>query len=145
MPVALISIRTSPALGPSRSSSMISSGFFASNATAARVFIVNSTFAFQDILASPAYKAYSLAVGHAGILCLLCGGGFVFVLGGASAADGVIGAGTQIHVHVVEIADDVAIVAKRWHHVILRAADVLPAACHHREEVSVAHGLERFL
>src|SRR5437763_313927 len=39
MPVALISTRTSPALGPSRSSSMISSGFFASNATAARVFM----------------------------------------------------------------------------------------------------------
>src|SRR5260370_27781406 len=39
MPVALISTRTSPAFGPSRSSSMISSGFFASNATAARVFI----------------------------------------------------------------------------------------------------------
>src|SRR6266404_1349594 len=39
MPVALISTRTSPAFGPSRSSSTISSGFFASNATAARVFI----------------------------------------------------------------------------------------------------------
>src|SRR5437660_9586767 len=39
MPVAFISTRTSPALGPSRSSSTISSGFFASNATAARVFI----------------------------------------------------------------------------------------------------------
>src|ERR1700694_4764596 len=39
MPVAFISTRTSPAFGPSRSSSMISSGFFASNATAARVFI----------------------------------------------------------------------------------------------------------
>src|SRR5438552_3902902 len=38
MPVALISIRTSPAFGPSRSTSTISSGFFASKATAARVF-----------------------------------------------------------------------------------------------------------
>src|SRR5216683_5675437 len=39
MPVAFISTRTSPAFGPSKSSSIISSGFFASNATAARVFI----------------------------------------------------------------------------------------------------------
>src|SRR6185312_10135446 len=39
MPVALISTSTSPALGPSRSSSTISSGFFASKATAARVFM----------------------------------------------------------------------------------------------------------
>src|ERR1700676_492854 len=39
MPVPFISTRTSPDFGPSRSSSTISSGFFASNATAARVFI----------------------------------------------------------------------------------------------------------
>src|SRR4051794_14919712 len=39
MPVAMISTRTSPCLGPSRSTSTISSGFFASNATAARVFM----------------------------------------------------------------------------------------------------------
>jgi hypothetical protein len=40
MPVAMISTSTSPALGPSRSSSTISSGVFASNATAARVFML---------------------------------------------------------------------------------------------------------
>src|SRR5678815_3593186 len=39
MPVAMISTKTSPAFGPSRSTSTISSGFFASNATAARVFM----------------------------------------------------------------------------------------------------------
>src|SRR5262245_32370120 len=39
MPVAMISTSTSPALGPSRSSSTISSGCLASKATAARVFI----------------------------------------------------------------------------------------------------------
>src|SRR5690606_18384187 len=39
IPVALISIRTSPAFGPSRSTSTISSGFPAWNATAARVFM----------------------------------------------------------------------------------------------------------
>src|SRR6185312_9361586 len=39
MPVALISTRTSPSRGPSRSTSMISSGFPAATATAARVFI----------------------------------------------------------------------------------------------------------
>src|SRR6266851_953358 len=42
MPVAFISTRTSPAFGPSRSTSTISSGFFASKATAAFVFIVAS-------------------------------------------------------------------------------------------------------
>src|ERR1700751_5818338 len=46
MPVALISTSTSPAFGPSRSSSTISSGFFASKATAARVFIIWSRFVF---------------------------------------------------------------------------------------------------
>src|SRR4029453_3474376 len=39
MPVAMISTRTSPSFGPSRSTSTISSGFLASNATAARVFM----------------------------------------------------------------------------------------------------------
>src|ERR1700694_6003098 len=39
MPVALISTSTSPARGPSRSTSTISSGFFDSKASAARVFI----------------------------------------------------------------------------------------------------------
>jgi hypothetical protein len=39
MPVALISISTSPARGPSRSTSTISNGRLASKATAARVFM----------------------------------------------------------------------------------------------------------
>src|SRR5690348_6051012 len=39
MPVAMISTSTSPAFGPSRSSSTISSGCFAAKATAARVFM----------------------------------------------------------------------------------------------------------
>src|SRR5215217_2878088 len=39
MPVALISMSTSPALGPSRSTSTISSGLPAAKATAARVFM----------------------------------------------------------------------------------------------------------
>src|SRR5437764_2868266 len=44
MPVAIISTSTSPALGPSRSTSTISSGLLASNATAARVFIQSVSF-----------------------------------------------------------------------------------------------------
>src|SRR5215471_9381574 len=40
MPVALISTRTSPAFGPSRSTSRISSGLAFSTATAARVFML---------------------------------------------------------------------------------------------------------
>src|SRR4051812_27989571 len=39
MPVAMISTSTSPALGPSRSSSTISSGCLGAKATAARVFM----------------------------------------------------------------------------------------------------------
>ena len=39
MPVALISTSTSPAFGPSRSTSMISSGLPFASATAARVFM----------------------------------------------------------------------------------------------------------
>ncbi len=42
-PVALISTRTSPAFGPSRFTSMISSGLPASKATAARVFMQSSS------------------------------------------------------------------------------------------------------
>src|SRR5690606_7487669 len=42
MPVALISTITSPAFGPSRLTSMISSGLPASSATAARVLMVFS-------------------------------------------------------------------------------------------------------
>ena len=53
MPVALISTSTSPALGPSRSTSMISSGFPAATATAARVFMgyppMRFSSAFQEI------------------------------------------------------------------------------------------------
>src|SRR5664279_373780 len=47
MPVALISTRTSPARGPSRSTSTISSGFFTSNATAARVFMAAEITSFS--------------------------------------------------------------------------------------------------
>src|SRR6185369_8423665 len=42
MPVAMISTSTSPCFGPSRSTSTISSGFLASKATAARVFMIRS-------------------------------------------------------------------------------------------------------
>src|SRR6476469_381230 len=41
MPVAMMSTSTSPRFGPSRSTSTISSGFLASNATAARVFMLS--------------------------------------------------------------------------------------------------------
>src|SRR5829696_7258023 len=42
MPVAMISTRTSPCFGPSRSTSTISSGCLAAKATAARVFMSRS-------------------------------------------------------------------------------------------------------
>src|SRR5690606_1334004 len=50
IPVAFTSTRTSPSLGPARSTSMISSGFPAATATAARVFI-------SDTLASQIFSS----------------------------------------------------------------------------------------
>src|ERR1700674_5301852 len=127
MPVALISTRTSPAFGPSRSSSIISSGFFASNATAARVFILSSTFALQEILALNLWYGVQTRnssrhsfLCHTCIFGLLYGGWFVFMLCGPAARDCVVGAGPQIDVDVVEIADDVLVIAKRRHDVVLR-------------------------
>src|ERR1700733_14756142 len=111
MPVALISTRTSPALGPSRSSSMISSGFFASNATAARVFILCSCCALRKTCRHPRYAVHDFptpsfdprAAGFGGF------GGLrlVFMLGWTTAGNGIIGAGPQIDVDVVEVAHNI--------------------------------------
>src|SRR5258708_3088064 len=127
MPVALISISTSPAFGPSRSSSMISSGFFASNATAARVFILSSTFALQEILALNPWHCLQIRnsfdrsfLCHAGIFGFLRGRWFVFMLCGPAAGDCVVSAGPQIDIDVVEVADDVLVIAKCRHDVVLR-------------------------
>src|SRR4249919_1923125 len=49
MPVAMISTSTSPALGPSRSISTISSGCLGAKATAARVFIVQSPIGLRRL------------------------------------------------------------------------------------------------
>src|SRR5260370_38862937 len=151
MPVALISTSTSPAFGPSRSSSMISSGFFASNATAARVFIRNSTFAFQGILRFDFWRGPDRnpsdrsTFAHAGVLCFLGGRRFVFMLCGPRPGDSAAGAGTQIDVDVVHITRDVRIVAERRHDVLIRRVDVLATACDHSKEVAVPHRLERIL
>src|SRR3977135_2576028 len=107
MPVALISTRTSPAFGPSRSSSTISSVFFAPNATAARVFMLNSTFALQRIsmhrkkyivtrrpssaYSKPSSFAHASLFAHAGVLGLLGGGRLVFVLCGPPPCRGIGG------------------------------------------------------
>src|SRR5271169_3161066 len=148
MPVALISTRTSPAFGPSRSSSMISSGFFASNATAARVFILSSTFALQDVslqfseheknCRSPLCSFRS----HASIFGFLYGGWLVLMPCGPSAANRVAGAGSQIDIDVVQIADDVLVITKRRHHILLRRTDILAAGCDNSEEVCIAHGIQ---
>src|SRR5579863_1267723 len=134
MPVALISTRTSPAFGPSRSSSTISSGFLASNATAARVFMVL-------ILSCSA----SLLRAHTGILRLGVGRRLVFVLGGAHPRDCVVGPSPQVDEDVVEVAGYVRIVAEGRHHVFLRCTDVLAATRDDGEEFAVAHGLQRVL
>ena len=48
MPVALISIRTSPAFGGARLTSIISNGCPGLRATAARVFILLGSFVFRE-------------------------------------------------------------------------------------------------
>src|ERR1700753_608088 len=105
MPAGLHSTRTSPAFGPSRSSSTISSGFLASNATAARVFMVL-------ILSCSA----SLLRAHTGILGLGVGRRLVFVLGRTRARHRVVGPRPQIDEDVVEVAGYVRVIAKRRHH-----------------------------
>src|SRR6476620_10101373 len=137
MPVALISTRTSPAFGPSRSSSTISSGFLASKATAARVFISVSP---QQMLARA-----DLLPAHAGVFRPRIGLRLVFFLGGADASGRVIGAGAQVNIEVVHVAGDAGVVAERRHDVLLRAADVLAAAGDDAKEVGIAHGLGRGL
>src|SRR5690349_11702938 len=138
MPVALISTRTSPSFGPSRSSSTISSGFFASNATAARVFILNSYLQSPP----PGHSDWS-SFAHAGFFRLRVGLGFVFMLGRAHAADRVVGAGTQVDVDVVHVAGHIRVVAECRHHVLLRRIDVLASAGDDFEEGAIAHALER--
>src|ERR1700754_2716388 len=99
MPVALISTRTSPAFGPSRSSSTISSGFLASKATAARVFIREFPSYFGIAHLAPRCSFFP----HAGVFRLCVGVGLVLVLGRPRATDGVVGAGPQIDVEVVHV------------------------------------------
>src|SRR6201993_975567 len=124
MPVALISTRTSPAFGPSRSSSTISSGFFAWKATAARVFIVVSPN--RKTCRYPHFDpSLARSVAHARIFRLGIGLGLVFMLRRTHASDGIIGAGSQINVEVIHVAGDIRIIAERGHHVLLRRGDVL--------------------
>src|SRR3954468_24665805 len=129
MPVALISMRTSPAFGPSRSSSTISSGFFAWKATAARVFILDLRSLFITIRRhdDARYSADS-AFSHAGIFRFRVGVRLVFVLRRPHASDRVIGAGAEVDVEVVHVAGDVWIIPERRHDVFLRRADVLATA-----------------
>src|ERR1700739_3585357 len=107
MPVALISTRTSPAFGPSRSTSTISSGFFASKATAARVFMIQILF------------SCSVFGAHTGIFRFGIGFGLVLMLCGTHASDRVIGSRAQVDVDVVHVTGDVRIVAEGRHHVVL--------------------------
>src|SRR6478752_3703674 len=88
MPVALISTRTSPTFGPSRSTSTISSGFLASKATAARVFILSSSNSSR----APRTRSWSGSarslLAHARIFVLGIGVVLVLVLAGSCAAPG---------------------------------------------------------
>src|ERR1700761_7279850 len=120
MPVALISTRTSPAFGPSRSSSTISSGFLASKATAARVFIPIL------LLRSPVAQMRSLDPRATGF-GLFGGLGLVFVRRWTAARNGVVGARAQIHIEIVDVAHHVHVARKRRHHLVIGGIDVLAA------------------
>src|SRR4030081_722117 len=111
IPVAFISTRTSPAFGPSRSSSTISSGFLASKATAARVFIREFPSHSQDRKTFTPRDACSF-FSHAGIFRLGVGVGFVFVLGRAHAPDLVIDTSTRKNENPAHLADHVRANAK---------------------------------
>src|SRR5689334_19094183 len=128
MPVALISTRTSPAFGPSRSSSTISSGFFASKAMAARVFMIESCFAFRS--------ACSTLMAHAGIFRIGIGLALVFMLSRPHGSECVIGPRAQIDVKVIHVAGDIRIIAEGRHHVLLRGTDVLAAAGDDGDEIA---------
>src|SRR5450631_1594134 len=120
MPVAMISTRTSPAFGPSRSSSTISSGFLAWKATAARVFILILRSLFKSIGHRAARSSTVSAFSHAGIFRLGVGVRLVFVLCGPHASDRVVGAGAEINVEIVHVAGDVWIIPEGRHDVFLR-------------------------
>src|SRR5665213_4528628 len=149
MPVALISTSTSPAFGPSRSSSTISSGFFASNATAARVFILHSCCALHHkTRSSPAPRSFptpapsfdTCATGFG------LGGGFrlVFMAGRSAAGNGIVGAGAQIDIEVVDVAHHIDVGGEGRHHLVIGGIDMLAAVGDDADEVRIAEGLEGF-
>src|SRR5690242_273104 len=107
MPVALISTRTSPAFGPSRSTSTISSGFLASKATAARVFIGNSSNSRRMPRRKSQTGCKRSLLAHARVFILGVGLVLVLVLARAGTAPGLVGAGAQIDVEIVHVAGDV--------------------------------------
>src|ERR1700761_8150501 len=135
IPVALISTRTSPAFGPSRSSSTISSGFLASKATAARVFI--SLLLLRS--SAPKIVSFDTRATRFGLL-----GGFrlVFVRRRTPTRNGIVGARAQIHVDIVDVAHDVHVARERGHHLVVGGIDVLAAVGHDIDEVAVAQRLQ---
>src|SRR6476661_2383704 len=145
MPVALISTRTSPTFGPSRSTSTISSGFLASKATAARVFILNSSNSSR----APRTRSWSGSarslLAHARIFVLGIGVVLVLVLAGSCAAPGLVGAGAQIDVEIVHVAGDVRVIAEGRHHVLCGSRDVLAAGGDDAQKIGIAHRLQRIL
>src|SRR5665213_420674 len=148
MPVALISSKTSPALGPSRSTSTISSGFFASNATAARDFILNSPLrsATPQTLPSSATLAHSRLRSFDSCTAGFGGGGggrLVFVVGRTAAGDGIVGARAQVHIDVVEVAHHVDVGGERRHHLVVGGVDMLAPVGDDVGEVRIAQRLQR--
>src|ERR1700722_19097531 len=137
MPVALISTKTSPAFGPSRSSSTISSGFLASKATAARVFMVGSCRVRNSS------SALSMLRAHAGVLGFGVSRRLVFVFRRTHAPQCVVGTSSQVNVNIVHVAAHVRIGAEGGHYVFLRRTDVLAAACNRAQKIAVTHRLER--
>src|SRR5581483_6176886 len=145
MPVALISTRTSPAFGPSRSTSTISSGFLASKATAARVFIGNSSRSRRMPRRKSQASCKRSLLAHARVFVLGIGVVLVLMLARAGTAPRLVGTGAQVDVEIVHVAGDVRIIAEGRHHVLRGGRDVLAAGGDNAEKVGIAHRLERIL
>src|SRR5438552_1521698 len=77
------------------------------------------------------------SIAHAGRFIVLGGLGFVIMLFRANARQGAVGAGPQVHIDVVDVAHDVAVLAERRHHFLVAAADVFLALRHGCDEVLI--------
>src|SRR5258708_4757560 len=87
----------------------------------------------------------SAFLAKAGVLRLGERLGLRFALFRPRPSEGLVGAGAQVNVDVIDIAHDIRIGAECRHDVFLRRAYILAPARHDAEEIAVAEPLERIL